>query len=345
MNGRSGVTHKFLILFLAMLFMALAAVVVWHHGGREERRTDESTAPDRLNPEREMATGGRQSPSPLESDPFKAQEDAELWRAIQEVFRVERVHHSGDPKWQERSFLRRDFRRVEGLVKELRREGFEGDALFNAVEERLIETYVPEAAKPVDRYRLYEQAMAGVDLEAMSPEERFEYVHRIRRDVFGDEMADTLFFEKEAFARYKLEETEIREDASLTEEEQRARIVAQRNALQVELASRGAYVSFADERRDELESKLMERYGEDLESMSAEERGAATWELYREELPPETVEKVERVLASQARKRAVFEVEAYQEESQAILNDPELSFEQRQEQLEELADRYPSGGF
>ena len=176
----------------------------------------------------------------------------------------------------------------------------------------------------------------------MSPEERFEYVHMVRRDVFGEEMADTLFFEKEAFARYRLEETTIREDASLSEEEQRARIAAQRNALQVELASRGAYVSFADERRDELEGKLREKYGEGLESMSAEERRVATWELYQEELPPETLEKVERVLASQALKRAAFE--AYQEESQAIVNDPELSFEQRQEQLEELADRYNFGG-
>ena len=83
-----------------------------------------------------------------------------------------------------------------------------------------------------------------------------------------------------------------------------------------------------------------ERRGQDH---SAEERQAATRDLYREELPPETLEKVERVLASQARKRAAFQ--AYQEESQAILNDPELSFEQRQELLLELSDRYNSGGF
>jgi lipase chaperone LimK len=232
---------------------------------------------------------------------------------------------------------------VDGLVKELRREGFEGDALFAAVEERLIETYGPEAAEMVESYRLFEQEIARVDLEAMSPEEHFEYLRRVRRDVFGEEMADALFFEKEAFSRYKLEESAIREDESLTEEEQRAGIMARRNALQVELASRGAYVSFADERRDELEGKLREKYGDGLESMSAEERQAATRELYREELPPETLEKVERVLASQARKRAAFQ--AYQEESQAILNDPELSFEQRQEQLLELSERYNSGGF
>ena len=338
MNGRSGIAHNSLILFVAVLFIVLAVVVVWYHGDREGGATDE----DLSIPERRTATGSSQSPRPLESDPFNSQEDEELWKAIQETFSVERVHPSGDPKWQERSLVRRDFRRVEGLVKELRRQGFEGDALFAAVEEQLIEKYGPEAVKLVESCRLFEQEIARADLEAMSAEERFEYVHRVRRDVFGEEMADTLFFEKEAFARHKLEESAIREDESLTEEEQRAGIVAQRNALQVELASRGAYVSFADERRDELEGKLRERHGEGLESMSAEERRAATWELYQEELPPETLEKVERVLESQALKRAAFE--AYQEESQAILNDPELSFDQRQEQLEELADRYNSGG-
>ena len=72
--------------------------------------------------------------------------------------------------------------------------------------------------------------------------------------------------------------------------------------------------------------------------MTAEERKTAIWEMYSEELPPEIMNKVERILAAQAEKRE--ELKAYQQERDIIMNDPELSFTQKQEDLKELKERF-----
>lgn len=195
----------------------------------------------------------------------------------------------------------------------------------------------------LEGYRRLEEDLANADLDSMGPEDRFEYTVRARREAFGEETAENLFFEQEAYTQYKLEEEAITQATDLTEAEKRSEIMGRRNALQVELASRGSYVSFADERRNELDQRLRERYGDSaVDAMSEEERAAAVWALYREELPPEMLAKAEKVLAAQAGKRAAFE--AKRQEAEAILNDEDLSFEQKQELLQDLSAGTATGG-
>jgi lipase chaperone LimK len=264
-----------------------------------------------------------------------------VWEVFQEILKVERIAPFEDPEQRLRAVARRDFNQLKQQVKEFEAQGLGGEALYAAIEQRLLEENDEGALKMLDGYRRLEETLAAGDLDGMSPEERFEYVVEARRGAFGEETAEAIFFEKEAYTQYKLEEKAIVEDAGLTEAEKQAEIIGRRNSLQVELASRGSYVSFGDERRIELERKLGERYGESVRAMSEEERRAAILDVYRDELPPETVERVEQVLAAQAEKRSVFE--AYRSESEAILNDQDLSFDEKQERLAELAAHYETG--
>lgn len=77
--------------------------------------------------------------------------------------------------------------------------------------------------------------------------------------------------------------------------------------------------------------------------MSAEDRRKAVWEIYRDDLPQDVLEKADRVLARQAREKA--RLETFDRERQAILQDPNLSFEERQELLLEISERYNTTPF
>ena len=339
-----GSAGSFLVLFLGLLTIAVVAGTMWaRHLGVEESPKEERE---------KISVHERQDPVIDErfytlSIPKGRQEvqgSGDLWKGLQEAIRVERVNPSEDPKWMARAAAKSDFGLLNQSVKELEAQGLEGVELYAALEARLMDENAEGALKLLEGYRRLEEELATADLDGMSEEERFEVVVKARRDAFGDEMAEHLFFEKEAYNRYRLEEKAILRDRGLTEAEKEAEVIGRRNALQVEMASRGSYVSFAGERRRDLDQRLRERYGERVDALSEEERRAAMLEMAREDLPPETVEKAERILAAQAEKRAVFE--AYRSEGKAILNDPDLSFEEKQERLADLAaqhDASPSG--
>ena len=180
--------------------------------------------------------------------------------------------------------------------------------------------YGPDAAKLVESYRLLEQEMAGADLDAMTPEERFETIQRLRRYAFGDEVAEMVFFERESYDKHKMSEKAILADTSLTAEEKREQISAHRKELRVTLASQGAAIAFGDEAIEDIDRDLLERYGEEVvEAMTADERRDAVWEMYREELPPEFVEMAERVFARQAERKAA--ASEHRREGEAVEND------------------------
>jgi hypothetical protein len=225
------------------------------------------------------------------------------------VFHAERVHYSGSPNGRERGIVHRDFRRVKQMIEASRGQGLEGERLYAAVEERLTEEYGPRPLMMLDGYRSLEQELAGVDLDALSPEARFDTVYKARRAAFGKELADTLFFQREKYARLRLQEEAILEDVGLGPEARQAEIAARRKALKAELASRGGYVSFGDERQDRLERELRERYGEAaVTAMSPEERRDAMREMVREVLSPEVLEVAERLLARRAHREASMEM-------------------------------------
>ncbi len=264
--------------------------------------------------------------------------ETDLWQQIQDLIKVERVDSSGDPKQKKRRSVKNDFNTVAQMLKTLRAQGLEGTALYDEAENRLVERHGPSILKILEGYHLLEEELAEADLNAMTPEERLEYIQKARRYAFGEEMADLLFFENEALAGYKLQEKEILDDTSLSPEAQNDMLTARRNALQVDLASRGSYVGFADERKQNLEAKLQDRYGEKLQDMTPEERKAAIWDMYEEELPQEVMDKVKVILDKQEEKKALHE--AYRHERDRIMNDPDKDFQEKQEALAALKARY-----
>ena len=337
-NLKQGYRIRPMLLILAVLGLAIAGGGVWVLRGDVEVSPQQEPATVGVDETTNPVTGDKHYTLSIPMDREQPQASQDLWKAFQEILRVERTAPFEDPKAEARAVAKRDYNQVRQQVKELEGQGLEGEGLYAAIEERLTEEGAEGALKMLEGYRRLEEDLARVDLDKMGPEERFAYVVEARRNAFGQETADKIFFEKEAYTQYKLEERAIVEATGLTEPEKEAEITGRRNALQVELASRGSYVSFADERRDELDRRLRERYGESVASMSGEERRAAVLALYTDELPPETIGRVEQILAAQTARREAFK--AYQGESEAILNDPDLSFEEKQERLAELSAQY-----
>jgi hypothetical protein len=343
-TNTNGSMNRTVILILGMLAIALVAGRMWARHGHVSDSSEDSTEPARVHEDTNPVTGDQRYTLSIPTEGQQGQASQNVWEALQEILKVERVAPFEDPQKRARAAAKSDFNLLRQRVKEFETQGLGGEELYAALEERLIAENAQGALKMLDGYRRLEETLAATDLDGMSPEERFEVVVEARRDAFGQETAEQIFFEKEAYTRYKLEEKAIVKDAGLTEAEKQAAIIGRRNTLEVELASRGSYVSFADERRSALDQRLRERYGPSVGTMSEEERRVAILDLYRDELPPETLERVQQVLASQTARR--FQFETYESESEAILNDRDLSFDEKQERLAELAAQYdanPSG--
>jgi len=327
------------ILFLALLITISIASLVWYRTTAiEHRPVSESALATAARPKEHPHVREREQAAVHKTAPFSERQDMGLWKAIEDAIRVERVDPTGDPTAKERAIAWEDYHQLIQRILEFQQQGLQGNALYESVEARLQETRDIRALRFFESYRRLQQELDGADLEAMSTAERFLFVRRARQEAFGEEMADLLFFEEEAYGRYKLNEKAVLEDTSRNYEEQQETIRALRNSLQVELASRGTYVSFAEDRQAEMESKLRERFGDRVAEMSAEDRQEALWKMYREELPQELLEKAEQIAARRARREAEWETYGYERE--AILNDPNLSFEERQERLVKISEQY-----
>ena len=341
LDSKSGMVGRSILLSVGIIIVALVAGVVWKHHDPGNPSPVTENRPATLGAERDSVTRSEPLTASIDRGRPEDQEDAALWKAIQEAFKVERVQPSENPERKERAVARKEFNRIDELVRELREQGLTGNALYETAENRLAETDGPRALALLEGYRALEEELSKSDLDAMSPEERFETIYKARRYAFGDEMANIVFFEEEAYARYKFEEKAILEDSDLTSEERREQVTPFRNALQVELASRGTYVSFADDRQKELESQFYEKFGDVFHSLSAEDRQAAILEMYREELSPEMVTEAEQLLLAKAQEKA--EREAYRRKRETVLNDTQMSFEEKQREFSKLSNRYSTG--
>ena len=337
-TNTNGSINRTVILILGMLAIALVVDRMWARHGAVDEAPQDRPEPASAYENTDPVTGDLRYTLSIPTEGQQGQASPNVWEILQEILKVERIAPFEDPEKRARAAARSDFNLLRQQVKEFEAQGLGGEELYATLEQRFVDEGAEGARNMLDGYRRLEEDLAGNDLDGMSPEERFEHVVKARRDAFGEETAEHLFFEKEAYTQYKLEEKAIENDTGLTDAEKQAEITGRRNTLQVELASRGSYVSFADERRIELDRRLRERYGESVGAMSEEERRAAILDLYRNELPPETLERVEQVLTAQAARKSGFE--AYRSESEAILNDQDLSFDEKQERLAELSAQY-----
>ncbi len=319
---------------------AFVIFLIWNHysGFREGTPTQENNRlVNASSPEILPALNKVPDPSDTVTPTPKSTSFAHLLDAIEKAWHVERVNASKDPQYYQRSRARKTFSRVKRVLKALRREGLRGDDLFYAAENQLAEKYGPEILDFLDRYRLLDKELKELDKASLSKEEEFEAIHEARLAAFGPELADMLFFEDEAYKRQQFAEKDILEDTSLTPEEQQKAIRKNREEYKVKMASKGTAVSFGDERQAELNNKLRERYGAIAETWSPQERKDATWEMYREEMPPAVIESAEKIIAKQtARKLAA---RRYYREREQITNNPLLSDEEKQDMLREARNR------
>jgi len=302
LNSRRGTANRSFVLWIGLSLLVLATGAYVFLSNSKEPPSVRKASAGNMCP--------TSLPKPIEQSPTnaiakdrqssEAEGTSDLWQKIQHTMQVERVHHSGDDRIEERSIARKDSSKVKRLLKELRGQGLRGEALYAAAEEQLVAAYGPGVLRMLDGYRRLEEEVAKEDLDAMTPEERFDYLHQARQVAFGEETAHMLFFKDEARDRYYFDERALREDPDLSEEMKEEGIRELRKKLRVDLASQGTSIQFADERLQALEEKLRERYGESVESMTPEERDQAVWDLYSEEMPPEIMQRIKEIKSSWA---------------------------------------------
>jgi len=245
------------------------------------------------------------APRPDTRKGSEAAQYQQLLDAIQESLQVERLPPSGDPDEAIRSQTRKSHHQVKSLINKARRRGLKGEDLYRVVQDQIAVDYGPEALKILDSYRLLEEELAGQDLRDMTPSEIYDFEYAARRRAFGHEVAEMLFYEDEAYARYHMARQEILDDPAFTEGERQDRILDQRRTLKVELASKGTYVTFGDEARKEVNQRLREKYGDRVDTMTSEENIAAILDVYQDEIPQDIIESAERILQrARARREA-----------------------------------------
>ncbi len=297
---RCGTANRHLFISMGLFFLLSAIGFAWYSRAPDELPNPEQSNLRSLCSPDKLATGEHSATRTINphGSPPAAEEAGDLWRKIQQSLRVERVHHSGDKKWKERSIARKDYRKVRNALRDLRAQGLEGDALYAAAEQQLHAAHGPGVLKILDGYRQLEEELASDDLNSMSPEERLEYIHNARQYAFGEDTAHMLFFKDEARDRYNLQERALHEAPDLSEDTKQEQISLLRKKLRVDLASQGTSIRFADERLQTMEERLRDRHGKSVETMTPEERDQAVWDMYSEELPPDIMEKVRQIKTS-----------------------------------------------
>jgi lipase chaperone protein len=161
--------------------------------------------------------------------------------------RVKRPDHAGDPGFDQRRALQLRYGRVAALVRQLRREGFAGverGQVYDEAYNRLLKAGQADSVPLLDGHLVLEEELAGARLAGLSRPERIASRFEARRKAFGAELAAQLFGRQEAMERYQLDRLAIAGDAALTAEEKASRLQQRREALKVELAALGSYLSF-----------------------------------------------------------------------------------------------------
>jgi hypothetical protein len=92
-----------------------------------------------------------------------------------------------------------------------------------------------------------EQELDRTNFRSMSRAERIAARIETRRRIFGDDATNLLFNRDEAMERYELDRLALEGNERLSARQKARRLARRRQALKVELARQGIYVSFPDE--------------------------------------------------------------------------------------------------
>lgn len=157
-------------------------------------------------------------------------------------------------------------------------------------------------------------------------------IQRFQREFFGEEVADLLFGASVKSREYPLRRMAIINDDSLYAEEKRKRLDELSTTMWGEDAAEAGVASKPYVRyREELE--IHER---DFREMDAGERRAAEKEIRSTIFPSDVVERLDEVDRTLAEEKE--ELQRYKEEEKRILNDPNLTPEEKDSAVRKLQD-------
>lgn len=138
---------------------------------------------------------------------------------------------------------------VPHLAKDPRRRSAEAerDALYNEAHDRLVAQQERACIPLLDGYLRLETELEATQVGATTRAERIPLRWEARRKVFDAPMVALLFGRDEAMEHYEVDRLALDADEALSAADKARRLQARRDALKVELAAQGSYVSFPDE--------------------------------------------------------------------------------------------------
>jgi hypothetical protein len=191
---------------------------------------------------------------------------------------VQRVAPIRDPRFLRRQVLERRYADVVDLVNELRRgelRDADSNVLYAEAHSRLVATGKRASIPLLDGYLRLEDELAATRVGTTSRAERIVLRWSARRKAFDEAVAELIFGRAEAMERYEVDRLALEADDSIAAEAKAQRLQERRQALKVELAAQGSYVSFADEARASIEPGAAEPAASEPEASASEPEGAA----------------------------------------------------------------------
>jgi len=214
-------------------------------------------------------------------------------------------------------FIQRKFSKEKNLSQEEAEQLYELYRKFVAYEDALAKKMKTWMSDPG----------AGSSLDVL------RRMHQYQMEIFGEETALKLFGADIKAREYPLRRKHIIVDDSLYGHEKEERI----NKLNRDMWGDDANSIEARVKPVDRYREKMDIYSKDLGEMNAEEKAEKIRQFREELFTPEIVERLEKVDALLVARK---EREArYRDEEQAVVNDPNLSEEEKKEKLAELQNR------
>ncbi len=177
--------------------------------------------------------------------------DGPIATALREAFGdIRPVSLTRDDGFAERRALQLQYAAVVRIVKDIQRAGgadVTPDLVYDQAFYRLVEEDRVDAVPLLDGHRRLQEELASDRFQSLDRTGRIAERWEARRRAFGPETAALLFSREEAMERFQIDRLAIAADPALTDEERAARIRERGEALKVELAAQGTYVSIPAE--------------------------------------------------------------------------------------------------
>ncbi len=165
--------------------------------------------------------------------------------------------------------------------------------------------------------------------------EQIEKIRRLRREIFGQEVADILFRSEEKSVDYALGVRELQMDKTLDDQTRKERMQELASELPSEVRET---VLFKDPRQRFLEEQ--KDLAAELEWLPEDQRALKIRELRLKHFGPEATERLEKLDVEMAQRTSRFS--AYESARAAFLSDPAaaaLSREQQDARLKEIREK------